>query len=126
MKIIIFLLISLVGCTHTTRVEIAHAFVACAKQDGTVLQAVEAEYEKLEKILATGSADKWTQVITAAVSDGLTIGGCAFARVVASRTHVDIAGAVSRTAGAEDATAAFENYRAKYAGGATFELKEKP
>jgi hypothetical protein len=97
--------------------------VACAAQDASVTEAIVAEVAKLQRIVDGGAADRWTLVVTTAVADGLTVGGCAFARIVADRTTAPSSTVAARSADADTATIAFESYRAKYAGGATFALE---
>lgn len=123
MKLSAMLVLLALGCTHQTRVDVAHAVVECARQDGTVLQAVTAEYEKLEKILDTGDADRWSKVLVTAVGDGLIVGGCAFAKIV-SKKKVETSVAARSLIEQPDPTAVFEQYRSKYAGGATFVTSE--
>jgi hypothetical protein len=99
---------------------IANAIIECG---GEAAPQISALFEEFKPLIANGSID-WSTVYQRAKSAGTKIGGCFFAKLTDYYLGGHLGAAPSLDAGWK-AHDAFEQFRAKEAGGATFLIDGK-
>lgn len=126
---------ALSGCTKAQAGAAAtsaeHAIVNCTGQaigttpalDLATLIAVASQVAEIKAACTTGGSFDWSCAESAAIAKGKTIGGCALAQLLASPPASDKPATSSvavAPAPPDPGRAAFEDFRARVAGGATF------
>lgn len=106
--------------TKPTGGSVITSVVDCAAPGGDLTGRIETEALKMAALAFGPDINKWSEIETLAVNDGLTIGGCAFAKVVNDWITKKSLASASSTIEVNEAKDVFEKYRATYAGGATF------
>lgn len=114
--------LSCTGCPGATPTPVAvgAAVVDCFAQGRPILDRVEEEVLKFGVIAASSDPDRWNKIELLAANEGISVGGCAFAHVVNEWLTRKTLGTPDAVADTHVARATFEEYRAKYASGATF------
>jgi hypothetical protein len=114
------------GCPGTapTGVTVTHDIVACADQGQGVLSRIESEIIMMGALAISTDPDRWAKIETTAINDGLTVGGCAFARVVNDWIKKKSLGEAGAAEQIHVAKSTFEDYRAKYANSSTFRTSQ--
>jgi hypothetical protein len=107
-----------------TATSVKHDVVACVDLGEGVAKRLEDEILALGVMALSTSPDRWTQIEKRAVDDGLTIGGCAFARVINDWLTKKSLGGSDAAEQTRAARGAFEDYRSRYAGGSVFHTSQ--
>jgi hypothetical protein len=106
--------------TKPTGGSVITSVVDCTAPGGDLMGRIETEALKMAALAFGPDLNKWSEIETLAVNDGLTIGGCAFAKVVNDWITKKSLASANSAAEINDAKSVFEKYRVSYAGGATF------
>jgi len=118
----IFVVTACSDCAGTTPTggTVITSVVNCAAPGGDLEARIKDEALRMAAIAFGPDLNKWSEIETLAVNDGLTVGGCAFSQIVNDWITKKSLATASATSEINEAKSVFENYRARYAGGATF------